>query len=471
MKRKDRRLGFGPFAEVWRGFATIRRFICLWGVRALLIALPSAPASAWAQESSPTLDGDLPRISGLLSVQTAVEAALRGNLEVQAMQFEAEAAREETRVARAMRRPQVSANTYISTGDMPNILGTAPGFMPASALMVPTKRFVDQNVTLMVPLYTGGKLGNLVKAASQRENAARAGIDAARADAALMVREAYAQALLAEEMTRVAEARANAASALLSVTRAEFEAGRGIQASVARAAAERADADRMLANARNDRAKMLLELKRAMGVQLDSAITLSDTLTIVAPSGGLGENLAEAARSRPELLAARARLDSAKAQGGAAKGAYLPQIYGAAMADVFAPENMGDRKGGTVGLIVSIPLLDAGQRSAEVRQMEAMRRRSEAELKEIELRVATEVRQARLDVETAAANYRAAETVVQAAETAYDVMILRVQSQKSILVEQLDALAALTQARANMAQALFDHSIAVARLQRAVGRF
>ena len=54
--------------------------------------------------------------------------------------------------------------------------------------------------------------------------------------------------------------------------------------------------------------------------------------------------------------------------------------------------------GGTVGLIVSIPLLDSGQRSAEARQMEAMRRRSEAELKEMELRVATEVRQARLEI-------------------------------------------------------------------------
>jgi outer membrane protein TolC len=45
-----------------------------------------------------------------------------------------------------------------------------------------------------------------------------------------------------------------------------------------------------------------------------------------------------------------------------------------------------------------------------------------------------------------------------------------VQNGKAILVEQLDALAALTQARTNVAQALYDHSLAAARLQRAVGR-
>jgi len=88
----------------------------------------------------------------------------------------------------------------------------------------------------------------------------------------------------------------------------------------------------------------------------------------------------------------------------------------------------------------------------------------------LELRVATEVRQARLDMETAAANYRAAQTVLQSFEAAYDVVVLRVENQRSILLEQLDALAALTQARANLAEAVFDHSIAAARLQRAIGR-
>ena len=137
------------------------------------------------------LDGDRPRLSGPLSLRDAVETALRGNFDVQAVRFEADAAHEETSALRAMTRPQISANTYVSSGDMRNILGTPPGSSPANALTVPTRRFVDQNLTLMVPLYTGGKLGNLVKAASQRESAVRAFIGEAEADAALMVREAY----------------------------------------------------------------------------------------------------------------------------------------------------------------------------------------------------------------------------------------------------------------------------------------
>src|SRR5688572_4262710 len=283
------------FAFVGRAFAPPRTFL---GLGSLLILLASSPAYSRGQAGSGVLDGDRPRLSGPLSLKDAVETALRGSFDVQAVRYEADAAHEETRALRAMTRPQISANTYVSSGDMRNILGTPPGSSPANALTVPTKRFVDQNVTLMVPLYTGGKLGNLVKAASQRESAARASIGEAEADAALMVREAYYRALLAVEMSKVAQARVNASTALVALTRAQFEAGKGIQASVSRADAELADAGRMLANAQNDRAKMLLDLKRAMGVQLDSDITLSDILVIASPAEDLVASLDEAARSR-----------------------------------------------------------------------------------------------------------------------------------------------------------------------------
>jgi outer membrane protein len=424
-----------------------------------------------AQTNQSSLDREPPRISGPLSLQSAVDAALERNPGIQAMRSEAEAAGHETSAIRAMTRPQISANTYLSSGSMPNILGTAMGVSPVNALTVPEKSFIDQNITLMVPLYTGGRLSGAVKAASGREDAAEANIATAQADVALLVREHYYRALLSAEFVEASRARVDASAGMLVITRAQFEAGRGIQASVARAEGELADARRMLALAQNERTKTLLELKRTMGVHLDSDIVLSDMLSITPPTDDLRDELAEANRLRPELLAARARLEAARAGTGSAKGSRKPQIYGAAMADAFAPRGDGNKSGGgTVGIVMSIPLFDANQRRSEVAQAEALQRRAEAELKDLELRVAMEVRQARLDLETAVENYRAAGTVVQSSQAAYDVVRLRVENQRSILVEQLDALAALTQTKVNLAQALFDHSTAVARLRRAIGR-
>jgi len=432
---------------------------------AIILVLLAAPV--FAQHP---LGEDRPRISGPLTVRQAVDQALKGNLEIQMSQAEAAAAGQESRSARAMTRPRVSANTYLTGGSMPNIFSTTPGVTPSNSLVVPGKAYVDQNLTLMLPLYTGGRLENQVKAAAGRETAANAGIGTARADAALMVRDAYYRALLATEMEKVAQARLDAGRALLDTTRVLFEAGKGLQASVARAEAEIADAQRMQTSARNDREKMLLDLRRAMGVRLDSDITLADSLSYTSLDRTLDAALDEANRVRPELLAARARLESAKAQTGAARGAFQPQVYGTAMGDVFAPDDMNRHTGGTVGVTISIPLFDAGQRRAELGQMTSMQRRAEVDVKNLELRVATEVRQAWLDVDTAGQNYRTAQVAVQSAQSAYDVVALRVQNQKSILVEQLDAQAALVQSRTNLAQALYDHSIAVARLQRAIGR-
>jgi outer membrane protein TolC len=448
---------------IWRGSVCVFAFL-------LISAMALAVVDSSGQSIPRVLDEGLPRVSGPLSLQAAVDRALEGNPGVQVVRSEADAARNETKAIRAMTRPQLSANTYLSSGNLPNILTTTPGVAPLNALTVPGKTFVDQNITLMVPLYTGGRLTGSVRAAVGREDAAQAEIAMAQADVALMVRESYLRVLLSAEIVKAAQARVDSSTALVSVTRAQVEAGKGIQASVVRAEGELADARRMLATAQNNRAKALLDLRRTMGVQLDSDIAPSDALSMIPPDTDLNADLAEAARIRPELLAARARLDAAKAQAGAAKGSRKPQIYGAAMGDAFAPRDGNKVTGGTVGVVMSIPLFDAGQRGSEISQMEALVRRSEAEIKDLELRIAMEVRQARLDIETAAENQRAAESIVQSSQAAYDVVALRVENQRSILLEQLDALAVLTQAKVNLAQALFDHSIAVAHLRRAIGR-
>jgi outer membrane protein len=286
-----------------------------------------------------------------------------------------------------------------------------------------------------------------------------------------MVRDAYYGALLAEAMMAVAQARQEAASEMVRVARAEFEAGRGIEATVRRAEAEAADARRMLTLTENDRAKLLLELKRAMGMPADAAeVSLSDTLTFAAPDYTIEASLVEASKTRPELAAARARAAAARAQAGVAEGSRRPQVYGAVMGDVFSSREMGQGGGATVGVTISLPLFDAGQRRAEADAARAMADAEDARVRDTELRITTEVRQAWLDVETAARNYATAQAALEAARAAYEVVELRVRSGRAILIEQLDALAARTQAQANVAQALYDHAAAVARLRRAVGR-
>ncbi len=405
----------------------------------------------------------LAQAPGPLSVAEAVRIALKQSPAIAAARADLRAAQAETRGARAMAGPQVSANTFVTAGDMESMVGSAPDVTPAFSRDVPARGFVVQNVSVMVPIYTGGRLSGQVRAASSDA-------DSVRLDVALAVKEAYYRALLAAELAKVAQGRLDADTGVVRTTQAQLDAGKGIEASVRRAEAEQADAQRELTAARNDQAKALLDLQAATGADMSEAIALTDGLASAAPAGDLNAALAEAARLRPELAAARARVSAAGAQAGAARGSLQPQVYGALMADAFADHDMNAATGYTAGIAVGLPLFDGGQRRAEVARATAMRERAEADAREAALRVEKEVRQAWLDVRTAEATYANAQAAVRAAQAAYDVVALRVQNQKSVQVELLDALAALTRARGSVAQALYDAAVAAARLERAVGR-
>ena len=431
-----------------------------------MIVCAFAPGKGEAQ----TLGGDRPQQNGPITLAQAVQMGLRENLMIRAAQADVRAAGAETRIARSQTRPQVSANTTLSFGDANNILYTAGNVTPQNYLNVPAQGFADQNLTLMVPIYTSRRLENGVRAASQRERAVTFDASGVRAETALQIKDAYYRALLGAENVTVAQSRVTASMALAQTTQALFAAGKGLESSVRRVEAEQADAQRLVTTARNAQAKALLDLKAAMGVSLDSEITLSDALAFTPPTSDLAAQLAEGARLRPELQALRARLGAARAQTESTRGSQGAQVYGMAMADGFISRPQGTREGYTVGVILSLPLIDGGQRKSETAQARARQERADAELRDMELRVGVEIRQAWLDVETATSNYRTAQAAQQAAQSAYDVTALRVQNQKGLLVEQLDALASVTQARGNVAQSLYDHSLALARLQRAVGR-
>ncbi len=107
-------------------------------------------------------------------------------------------------------------------------------------------------------------------------------------------------------------------------------------------------------------------------------------------------DLDAAARQRPELAGARARILAAGHDVSAANAAFLPQVGLFGMADFFASRmNDMDRwEEYTVGVGVSLPLFDGGMRSAQVRRARAERARLTALEQDAALKVARDVAQA-----------------------------------------------------------------------------
>ena len=408
-----------------------------------------------------------------LSLREALTVAAADSPALKQAQADADSASASARSSGAQTKPSLSTTTYGTVGDSSNILTSSPGVMPQNIFAVPPHGFANQDFMLMVPLFTGGRLGGAAASARRQSEAAALSVQAARLTVTEAVTEDYANAVRWEFLVDAAQARLTAEDEQVRVTQEKVGVGRLARVDLLREQAEQADARQALLAARNDAALALIALKTTLGVSQTSRLTLSDTLDgLAAASPGpitLQDALLQADAHRPELAAARYQVEAAQAGVGAARGEYAPQVYGVAMGDAMTGAGVG-RVGYTVGLTASLPLYDGGQRRADTDGAKARLDRARADALLARQTIDGQVASAWLTLQTAAAQGQAAAVGVAAAQQSYTLADLRYNAGKSVTAERLDSLSALTRAQGALAQAKTDLVIARARLQAALGR-
>lgn len=444
----------------------------------MTLMLVCGVVDGWTQ--TPTKTGNetssRPIIQRALSIQDALELALKQSPVVRGAEEEVNMAVARLNMARSGARPVVSATGFLTAGSEGSIYSTAGPVMPPSLTAVPRGPFFDANATLMYPIYTGGRLQALIRQAKSLKTASDSDLEAMRRDLALEVKTAYRQVLLAQAMQKVAVQRSAATAERLRIDRAAFAEGRIPKSYVLRDEAEHADATQMLTNVRRDVEMAMVMLRTAMGVSAESQITLSDELKPEATSGtatplqSLKELLGAAEKQRPELRAARQRTAASGSGASSAKSAYRPQLSLMAMGDAMRVRGMEPFTGATFGLVIGLPVLDGGMRKASVDEAKAQQRKAQLDYEKLSLQIASEVQNSWLALQSAEQNIETAQAGVAAADEDYRIAQLRYESGRGLNVEVLDALTALTRARINQAQAWFDYSTGRDRLQRALGR-
>ncbi|MEZ8216772.1 outer membrane protein [Candidatus Fervidibacteria bacterium JGI MDM2 SSWTFF-3-K9] len=423
-----------------------------------------------------------PKIRQALSLKEAVEIALRESPVLRGAVAELKATEARLKMARSEKRWQISVNTFASVGTESGIFASPPIVMPSATMLLPRRTFLDANAMLMLPIFTGGRLEALIRQAEAVRYATAAQLEAMRLDVALETKLAYRRALLAREMIRVAEAYVAAMEERVRVDKVAAKVGRIPEFWVLRSEAELANAQQMLANAQRDYEIALITLKAIMGVHPDSEITLTDELGRDAGRGardGLKVELlereklmAEAMAKRPELKAALRQAEAQSHAVRAAKALYAPQVSLMAMADYMkGTGDMGQGTGGYLaGIVIGLPVLDGGRRKAMVGEAQAMQEKALAEVERLKLQIASEVDTALRELQTALKNLQTAQMALRSAEEDERVAKVRYEAGRSVLVEYLDALAALVRAQVNYAQAIYELSVAHDKLLRAVGK-
>jgi len=402
-----------------------------------------------------------------LTEQEAVRLALQHQPMVQAAQAEAAMAGARAGMARSEERLQLSLNALAAASDMVSAV-QVPAVMPQAIMMSQDRTAVDLNAMAMLPLATGGRLRENVRAADQGAQAAAWRSAGTRVQVAYEARARFADWRSALAMAKVAADALAAQQRATDLARERFNVGKIPQFDLLRNEAALAAAKQQVTNAAADVAAARARLAQALGVP-------AGTLPKVAaesPVGGLlviGSSLAMAWAQRPDLLAANAEVAAAAAALRAKEDAYRPQLYAFGMGDVASPPAMGSSTTGVVGIIVGVPLVNGGRRSAELAEACAAVERAKAMRATVELQVEADVTEAQARLAAASQNLETAAAQVKSAEASYTVAQERYSAGKSTVVELLDAARARTEAEQSLVVAEAQRGLRLADLVRAMG--
>jgi outer membrane protein TolC len=417
----------------------------------------------------------LPRVDGALTMSQAVDLALDKSLRVKAASADASTMESMRREALAPFWPQVSANGYFVNQRLaPNVYTSAGNTMARNYQVFGADQNRDGNFTAMYSLFSGGRDYYTYRAAAHRADAGREMLRGTEVDVAMQARLDYIAAVRETENVQVLAALLSDIDERLRVTREQFDAGRVPRYYVLRDEAERANVVQMQAMTQSRAELALVALKTTLGIDLVSAITLSERLDYVPTILSIEEGIREASERQPELKAAIKQREATEAEVRAAYGNYFPQVSLSYMYDWLWSKNRNEPKSGddgySVGVVVTLPLFDGFLRENALKTAKSKLERAAQTEGLVRQQIAKDVSQAALMLTAADKGVAASGTGLVQAEEDFRVVRERFEAGRGIQVEVLDAQVALTRARFNIVNALAEYHNALAMWLRATGR-
>ncbi|WP_319586272.1 TolC family protein [uncultured Desulfobulbus sp.] len=284
------------------------------------------------------------------------------------------------------------------------------------------------------------------------------------------VKSAYYDLLRACGQQDVAQAAVDSAKSRLENIRAKREEGTVPEFDLTSAEVEFGNLNQQLIAAENHVRIVQSSLNAVLGVDVNNPTqVISDDVPVTIDTVDIPKSIDEAYARRAELKAAQTAVTLSKSNVNLEKSGLLPllNLTGGPAYD-FNPNGLNPTNySWQASAVIKIPLWDGGTAKSRVRQARAGVQNSAASLEKTKIVVATEVRQAALDLQDAALRTRTADQAVSLAEDALGIALDRFDAGIAVQVEVTNAQSQLTQARFNYVNAKYDYAVALAQLQRA----
>jgi outer membrane protein len=429
--------------------------------------IAAGTASLGAQEPGSTL---------VLTLDEAIAMALRQNPFYLATQEKVVQARSQVRQAVSGFLPTLNAqgtdtlDEKLFTLEFPSMV---PGEPPQRISIDFTKDY-QMAMAFSLPLFAGGRLVAGYKQANYGLQASRETVRLSEQETVFEVKRAFYGYLLAREFSSVAAEALGLAEKFRENVKNLYQVGMASKFDLLRSEVQVANLKPQAIKAKNSVEVAELGLKTVLGIELETPIVVKGELASPPLDAVVESVIEEALARRPELR----QLDYQRKMAGEmlkiARGSALPTLAVGGSYNFWA-DALNLRKGTwqnyyTINLSLTLPIFNGFESRARVGQSKAAIRELEWTRKGLSDAITFEVRQAILNHTQARDTLLSQEKNVEQAREAVRIAELNYAEGLATNLDVSTAQVALSQARTNYSQALYDCVISQAQLEKAVGR-
>ncbi|MGP0019016.1 MAG: TolC family protein [Candidatus Sulfotelmatobacter sp.] len=439
------------------------------------VTLPGPPNPFLGSEPESKATGDILQID----FKEAIDRGLRNNLGLLLAGDQAQVARGErwkelsdllpnlqARVQENVQNESLAALGFSKLLPLLSPPGTNTSNFPR---VTPAFNYFDARVALSQSVFNFKNLEK-ERAASESVKAAQFTYKDAREMVVLAVGNAYLESIAAAARVETAEAQVKSAQALYDKAADQQKAGLSPAIDALRSQVELQTRQQQLIVARNDLAKLKLNVARIIGLAPGQEFVLTEKAPYQALAAlPLDTYLQRAYAARPDYQAALAQVRAAELSRRAAFAGHYPSL------DVDA--NLGDigvapgQSNGTwqVNGGLNIPIFAGNRVHSDVLEADAQLKQVRSQLGDLRGRIDYEVRTALLDLNAAAEQVEVARSSVDLAEQALAQSQDRFTAGVADNLEVVQAQEAVASAHESYIQSLYAHNLSKVELAHAIG--
>jgi TolC family type I secretion outer membrane protein len=415
----------------------------------------------------------------LLTLEEAIKKGLANNPRIRAAQSQVDASVARVSQARSGFFPQVDVSESFNRTTNPMwAFGTKLNQEIISLADFDPSRLNDPEaidnftttLSVTLPVYDRGQIRSGLTQARLGHKAISRLEDRIRQQVIVDVVVSYMGVLLAQEELKVVNETLKTARAHYNMVRSRFRSGLVVKSDLLRAKVRIAELEQERLQAQSQVAVARAALNAAMGVEIDRCFALTTPLEgRTGEPGSLETWISTSLENRPDLSQIQFQEMMAEEEVKKAKAVHLPGVYLSGSYEINS-EDFGETANNyTLGAVMRLNLFSGFGLQSKVHEAVANLRQTQALVRQLELGIRVETRQAFFMAESAYQRIGVAQAAVAEADEGLRIVRNRYESGLFTIVNLLDAEVALQQTRTNHLRSLHDFKVAMARLKLAAG--